>query len=269
MSQNVTLPTPISPSQSLAVAALVNGSTVTQAAEKAGVARETVSRWVHRDPAFIAELQNTRAEIAAGTRCALEALGVQAIATLADALRNSYMQPTRLRAACAVLKLLGADRAETMAPTTAREVDLRLRQRAEELRKSERDLDASQAIESRCIDDDTVADGGTVTPDAGEAVEGRCIDVTNDPGARAESPDVGPGEESRCIDATNDPAGALAARASREARRDEGRNSSRTGRSLDVSIKENVENGSGFPVTPGATKSVCGHVFPNVRVNTA
>ena len=215
MSQNVTLPTMISPAQSLAVAALVNGSTVTQAAEEAGVARETVSRWVHRDPAFIAELQNTRAEIAAGTRCALEALGVQAIATLADALRNSYMQPTRLRAACAVLRMLGADRAETMAPTTAREVDLRLRQRAEELRKSERELDASEAIESRCIDEDTVAAVGTVTPDASEAIEGPCIDATNDPEVQAMGPDVGVGQESRCIDVTNGPEGAIAARSSR------------------------------------------------------
>jgi hypothetical protein len=52
----------ISPTQELAIAALVTGSTVTEAAEQAAVSRETVSRWVHRDPDFIAELQNTRAE---------------------------------------------------------------------------------------------------------------------------------------------------------------------------------------------------------------
>ena len=151
-SQNVTLFTRISPAQALAVAALVKGASVTKAALEAGVTRETVSRWVHQNPVFIAELQNARAEIAAQTRCALEALGEQAIATLADALRNNFMLPTRLRAACAVLKLIGADRAETMPPTTAEEVHLRLQQRAEELRKGQSDLDASQAIESRCID---------------------------------------------------------------------------------------------------------------------
>jgi len=75
MSQNVTLSAIISAAQSLAVEALASGSTVTEAAEKAGVARETVSRWVHRDPEFIAELQNRRAEMAAQVRCALEALG--------------------------------------------------------------------------------------------------------------------------------------------------------------------------------------------------
>jgi transposase len=46
------------------IEALASGSTVTEAAERAGVARETVSRWVQRDPEFIAELQNRRAEMA-------------------------------------------------------------------------------------------------------------------------------------------------------------------------------------------------------------
>ena len=34
------------------------------------MARETVSRWVHHDPVFLAELQNVRAELAIQTRCA-------------------------------------------------------------------------------------------------------------------------------------------------------------------------------------------------------
>jgi hypothetical protein len=51
MSQNVTLSAMISAAQSLAVEVLASGSCVTEAVEKAGVARETVSRWVHRsDP---------------------------------------------------------------------------------------------------------------------------------------------------------------------------------------------------------------------------
>jgi hypothetical protein len=44
ISQNVTLSTIVTPAQSLAVAALAGGSTVTEAAKKAGVSRETVSR---------------------------------------------------------------------------------------------------------------------------------------------------------------------------------------------------------------------------------
>ena len=94
----------ISPAQYHAIEALVSGSSVTAAARAAGVARETVSRWMHHDPAFIAELENTRSEIAAQTRLALEALGMRAIATLREAIENRFMLPTRLRAACAVLK---------------------------------------------------------------------------------------------------------------------------------------------------------------------
>ena len=159
MSHNVTLSMVISPAQSLAVAALVNGSTITQAAEKAGVTRETVSRWMHGNPVFIAELQNTRAEIAAQTRYALEALGEKAVETLVNAIQNRYMHSTTLRAACAVLKLIGADRAETMKPTTVEEVDLRLRQRAHELRKCQLELEASEAAERPCIDVTNDPDG--------------------------------------------------------------------------------------------------------------
>ena len=191
MSQNVTLPTMVSPAQLLAVAALVNGSTVTQAAEKAGVARETVSRWVHRDPAFIAELQNTRAEIAAGTRWRWRRSGCRRSRRwpmrfgTATCSRRDSGRPVR----CSSCSAPTGPR--PIAPTTAREVDLRLRQHAEELRKSERELDASEAIESRCIDEDSVVAVGTVTPDASEAIESRGIDATNDPGARAVGPDVG------------------------------------------------------------------------------
>ena len=60
MSQNVTLSTIISPAQVLALQALVSGGSVTTAAKEAGVARETVSRWVHHDPVFLAQFTSTR-----------------------------------------------------------------------------------------------------------------------------------------------------------------------------------------------------------------
>jgi hypothetical protein len=143
MLQNVTLSAKISPPQALAVTALVNGSTVTEAAERAGVSRVTVSRWVHHDPEFIAELQNTRAEMAAQTRCALETLGNGSVAALREAVEGKRVWATKLTAACAVLKLLGADRAETIRPTTAEEVRLRLQEREQELRQSQSRLDAN------------------------------------------------------------------------------------------------------------------------------
>jgi hypothetical protein len=90
MSQNVTLSTTISPAQALALQTLVSGGSVTQAAKEAGVARETVSRWVHHDPVFLAQLQNVRAELAIQTRCALEALGIQAVGVLANAVQDQF-----------------------------------------------------------------------------------------------------------------------------------------------------------------------------------
>jgi hypothetical protein len=161
MSQNMMLVARVTPAQSLAIAALVGGSTVTEAAKKAGVSRETVSRWVHRNPEFIAELQNARAEMAAQIRCALEALGKRSVAVLQEGLENASIPGTRLRTACAVLKLLGADRADTISPTTVEEVRLRLREREQEVRKLHGKLDARDVMAGKSID---------VTRDSGAAL---------------------------------------------------------------------------------------------------
>jgi hypothetical protein len=169
MSQNVTLPTIVSPAQALAVAALAGGSTVTEAAKKAGVSRETVSRWAHRDPEFIAALQNARAQTAAEVRCGLEALGRRSVAALREVLERATTPGTKLKVACAVLKMLGADRAEPVAPTTAEEVRLRLRQREEEVRELRGKLDARDGATGRSIDathDPEVAPAATAPAEA-------------------------------------------------------------------------------------------------------
>ena len=46
----------ISPAQEMAIAALIRGATVTDAATEAGVSRQTVSEWRNHDPEFIAAL---------------------------------------------------------------------------------------------------------------------------------------------------------------------------------------------------------------------
>ena len=161
MSQNVTLFTTISPAQSLALGVLVSGGSVTKAAKEAGVARETVSRWVHHDPVFLAAVQNARAELASQTRCALEALGMRAVGVLVEAVGNQFVKPWRLRAACAVLKMIGADRAETMPMTTAEEVQVALQERDAELQERRGRLKASEVNHTRSIE---------VPDDAGTAV---------------------------------------------------------------------------------------------------
>jgi hypothetical protein len=145
MSQNVTLLATISATQGLALEALLKGASVTKAANEAGVARETVSRWVHHDPAFLAELQNARAELALQTRCALESLGMRAIGVLVEAMQNQFMQPWRFRAACASLKLIGADKAETIPSTTREEVQLALQEREGALQARQAKLRPSEA----------------------------------------------------------------------------------------------------------------------------
>jgi hypothetical protein len=145
MSQNVTLLATISATQALALGALLKGASVTKAANEAGVARETVSRWVHHDPAFSAELQNARAELALQTRCALEALGMRAVGVLVEAMQNQFMHPWRFRAACALLKLIGADKTETMPSTTAEDVQLAFQEREAALQARQSKLRSSEA----------------------------------------------------------------------------------------------------------------------------
>ena len=160
-------------------------STVTEAAQKAGVTRETVSRWMHHDPVFIAELQNTRADLALQARCALEALGTEAIAVLTAAIQNKPVTPAALRAASIVLKLLGADRGQPIVePTTPEEVLLRLREREQKNQERQAKLDAkqsemnAQAAAVAADPEPTVAEEVTTRADAlaaGESVAKRAV----------------------------------------------------------------------------------------------
>jgi hypothetical protein len=151
MSQNVTVST-ISPAQSAALGILVIGGSVTKAAQQAGVARETVSRWLHHDPVFISEMHNARAELASQIRCALEALGMQAVGVLVSAVQNEFVKPWRLKAACAVLKMIGADRAETMRRTTAEEIHLWLQERDAEFEERRGKLKSSEVSHTRPVE---------------------------------------------------------------------------------------------------------------------
>lgn len=152
MPRNATLPR-ISSTQSVAIAALVSGSTVTESAEKAGVSRESVSRWVHHDAAFIAEVQNRRAELTAAVRCELATLGKQAVGVVREALTCESDLPTRYKAAIGVLKMLGVDSVAIAQPTTAREVSVKLRDREQELNQEEDMLDVLGMIGDGVIDD--------------------------------------------------------------------------------------------------------------------
>jgi hypothetical protein len=92
--------------QEQALAALLTGATVTAAARRAGVARQTVHRWLSDDPAFIAEYNRARREMAEAVDQALRLLSAQAVKVLKRTLTSSRTpEALKVRAAVAVLKL--------------------------------------------------------------------------------------------------------------------------------------------------------------------
>jgi hypothetical protein len=97
--------------QETALTALVSGATVTEAAQRANVARPTVSEWVHHDPLFQAELRNRRAELWAAARAKLEAAGLRAVQTLTDLLGEEEPR-VRLAAASRILAVLAMEAPE-------------------------------------------------------------------------------------------------------------------------------------------------------------
>lgn len=96
--QNATL----SPTQELAVAALVEGHSVTDAAAVAGVTRQTVHRWLAGDFFFRAELNRQRQEIRDAYRDRLHQLAGVAIGTVEEAVGKGDA-----RVALALLRDLG------------------------------------------------------------------------------------------------------------------------------------------------------------------
>src|SRR5262249_37928971 len=128
MSQNNT--ELLSPAQTQALAALLSGKSVTAAAEAAGVARETLHRWLRDDPAFQAALGSGKAELLEASRAELRALASEAVQTLRDLLGTNAPPLVRLKAALAVLQMLGADQPGPVGPTTTEEAETANKQRA-------------------------------------------------------------------------------------------------------------------------------------------
>ena len=107
---NKKLPVPLpllNPAQELAMAALLAGDKVGMAAERAGVCRQTVGKWIHRDAEFQAELRNRRALAWSALRAKLEARAETAVERISDLLDdpNPWVQ---IKAATTLLGLLGS-----------------------------------------------------------------------------------------------------------------------------------------------------------------
>jgi hypothetical protein len=95
--------------QEQALAALLTGATVTAAARRAGVARQTLHRWLNDDPTIISEYNRARREMADAVDQQLRLLSAQAVKVLKRTLTSSRTpEPLKVRAAVAVLKLVAA-----------------------------------------------------------------------------------------------------------------------------------------------------------------
>jgi hypothetical protein len=123
--QDSTHPEGLSPSQIAAIAAITVGSTITEAALKAGIDRSTVHLWLRRDAAFVAELNRAKLEQLEVLHAELRSLAGEATRTLRTLLTTPETPPAiRLRAAIAVIQSVGGMEQEKIGPTDAWRVEL-------------------------------------------------------------------------------------------------------------------------------------------------
>ena len=122
----------LSPAQERAAEALVAGSTITAAAEAAGVTRQTVHRWLRESFPFQAYLNAARRDLREEVENRLQALATEAIDAVSHAVREGDA-----RAGLALLRGLGL-------------LDGKLRligfESAEQLESSEKDRAVSESL---------------------------------------------------------------------------------------------------------------------------
>ena len=97
-------PCKLTPSQEIAAARLITGATDSEAAEAAGVARQTVQGWRHKPPAFIAHMNATRQALRDAHTDRIRSLTGHALDVLADDLSDScgMYESRRLRQQAAI-----------------------------------------------------------------------------------------------------------------------------------------------------------------------
>jgi hypothetical protein len=78
----------------VAIDALISGETITNAALIAGVRRETLSRWLHGNPVFIAKYNRKKNELRHESIACINSIVVQSAAALKIALRHPDINPT-------------------------------------------------------------------------------------------------------------------------------------------------------------------------------
>ena len=97
-------PCTLTPSQEIAAARLITGASDAEAAEAAGVARQTVHGWRHKHPAFIAHMNSTRQALRDAHTDRIRSLTGHALDVLADDLSDTcgMYESRRLRQQAAI-----------------------------------------------------------------------------------------------------------------------------------------------------------------------
>lgn len=135
--------------QDIALTAILAGATDGEAAAKARVRRETVHRWRHNDPHFIAELARRRGEVWLSHVEQLRGLFAKAIGALSDALDAQSPPVVRLKAAAVVLRAVGMAEQSLQPPHAPSSPTAVLRSWAEAEREREKD-EEWKAMMERC-----------------------------------------------------------------------------------------------------------------------
>src|SRR5262249_49903483 len=118
--------------QETALHALMSGATQAEAAERAGVARETVCRWLQDDADFVAALNRARKEIRDASIDRLQLLALKSSEVLAKLLEHDDPR-IRLVAAQTALKAAGLEGSiAPIGPTDAADIERSKRKAAEQ-----------------------------------------------------------------------------------------------------------------------------------------
>ena len=121
--------TRLTPEQELAIARLLEGATDAEAAEAAGVTRQTVNTWRNRNPVFMAELNARRRALWDAHQDRLRGLIGRALDVLEEDMADDSQSPEsrRLRQAAAVQILRAAAGLNPDGPVNAGEIEAQQR----------------------------------------------------------------------------------------------------------------------------------------------
>ena len=104
--------------QEVAIAALLRGASVTDAANEAGVSRQAVSTWCHRDAEFIAAWNRARQEVWGAVEDRIRTLHTKAL----DAIERSLDGEAAADIALEVLRILSRMSASPGGATDPRDI---------------------------------------------------------------------------------------------------------------------------------------------------